>query len=54
MNTNTVIPNLGNSNSAMFTNLQMNLDYNQNAANGLELAGFCSSSGNLLILNVTN
>lgn len=46
MNTNsTGNPNLANSNSAIFTNLQMNFDYNQNAANGLELAGFCSPSG---------
>ena len=54
MNTNsTGIPNLGNSSIAIFTNVKMNLNYNQNTANGLDLAGFCSPSGNLLILNVT-
>jgi hypothetical protein len=41
----------GNSNASsggsMMSHHQMAFDYNQNSANGLELAGFCSPSGKL-------
>jgi hypothetical protein len=38
--------NSGLANSAMFPQMQMNFEYNQNSnPNGLELAGFCSPSG---------
>lgn len=33
----------------MITHHQMAFEYNQNSANGLELAGFCSPSGKLKI-----
>lgn len=36
----------GLANGAIFTQMQMNFDYNHNSnPNGLELAGFCSPSG---------
>lgn len=36
--------------NAIFTQMQMNFDYNQNPnPNGLELAGFCSPSGEFIL-----
>lgn len=44
----------GMPNGAIFTQMQMNFDYNHNAnPNGLELAGFCSPSGILHHLDST-
>jgi hypothetical protein len=41
----------GISNGAIYNQMQMNFDYNQNSnPNGLELAGFCSPSGNCFLL----
>lgn len=37
------------SGGSMITHHQMAFEYNQNSANGLELAGFCSPSGKLKI-----
>lgn len=38
------------SGGSMVTHHQMAFEYNQNSANGLELAGFCSPSGKIIAL----